>query len=186
MQKPELDSQPTSSKPMSSADPSRLESGDFAAEKIMGQQNPEAVLEHAAVQSPRADSLSEVSSAPVDRRSLLEARLKKAVERRKNRTTVPSDTSIADSPSGPSATVPATVSEVTDSDIPSLHETALFDRNQCLEFARGEVGPVLGPVHGEADGFPTRVRLPDEPLMLVDRIIALEGEALSLGAGRGP
>src|SRR5262249_40296679 len=30
----------------------------------------------------------------------------------------------------------------------------------------------------------TRVRLPDEPLMLVDRILAVEGESRSLSAGR--
>ena len=61
---------------------------------------------------------------------------------------------------------------------------ALFNRAQCLEFARGSVGPVLGMKHGEADLFPTRVRLPDEPLMLVDRILSMEGEPLTLGSGR--
>ena len=35
----------------------------------------------------------------------------------------------------------------------------------------------------EADTFPTRVRLPDEPLMLVDRIVEVGGEALSMAAG---
>ncbi|MGE4632333.1 MAG: beta-ketoacyl synthase N-terminal-like domain-containing protein [Planctomycetota bacterium] len=60
----------------------------------------------------------------------------------------------------------------------------LFDRQACLEFARGKVGPVLGALHAPADAFPTRVRLPDEPLMLVDRILTLEGEPLSLGKGR--
>lgn len=61
---------------------------------------------------------------------------------------------------------------------------ALFDREACLEFARGKVGPVLGELHAPADQFPTRVRLPDEPLMLVDRILELEGDPLSLGKGR--
>ena len=72
---------------------------------------------------------------------------------------------------------------------PLQHETEvidppLIDRDQCLEFARGRVGPVLGPDHAAADHFPSRVRLPDEPLMLVDRILELEGEPLSLGPGR--
>jgi acyl transferase domain-containing protein/3-hydroxymyristoyl/3-hydroxydecanoyl-(acyl carrier protein) dehydratase len=60
----------------------------------------------------------------------------------------------------------------------------VIDRNQCLEFAIGSIAKVLGPAFAEVDTFPTRVRLPDEPLMLVDRITALEGEPLSLGAGR--
>ncbi|HEX9078012.1 MAG TPA: type I polyketide synthase, partial [Desulfuromonadaceae bacterium] len=60
----------------------------------------------------------------------------------------------------------------------------LFDREMCLEFARGKVGLMLGPAFAEADAFPTRVRLPDEPLMPVDRIVALDGEARSMTSGR--
>ncbi len=59
-----------------------------------------------------------------------------------------------------------------------------FDRRQCLEFARGLAANVLGPAFAEVDTFAVRVRLPDEPLMLVDRILSVEGEPLSLGAGR--
>ncbi|CAH2031278.1 polyketide synthase [Trichlorobacter ammonificans] len=61
---------------------------------------------------------------------------------------------------------------------------ALFNRQMCLEFAIGSVGKMLGPQFAEADSFPTRVRLPDEPLMLVDRITALEGEPCSMASGR--
>ena len=53
----------------------------------------------------------------------------------------------------------------------------VLDRSQCLEFAVGSIGRVLGPDFAEIDSFPTRVRLPDEPLMLVDRIVAMEGGA---------
>jgi 3-hydroxymyristoyl/3-hydroxydecanoyl-(acyl carrier protein) dehydratase len=63
-------------------------------------------------------------------------------------------------------------------------KTAAFDRDLCLEFARGSVARMLGPAFSEADTFPTRVRLPDEPLMLVDRIVTLEGEAKSMTSGR--
>jgi 3-hydroxymyristoyl/3-hydroxydecanoyl-(acyl carrier protein) dehydratase len=59
-----------------------------------------------------------------------------------------------------------------------------LDRAACLEFARGSVGRVLGPEFAEADSFPTRVRLPDEPLMLVDRILEIDGEPLSMTQGR--
>ncbi|MBK5276581.1 MAG: acyltransferase domain-containing protein [Desulfuromonadales bacterium] len=59
-----------------------------------------------------------------------------------------------------------------------------FDRTMCLEFAIGSVARMLGPGFAEADSFPTRVRLPDEPLMLVDRIMAIEGEPRSMTHGR--
>lgn len=59
-----------------------------------------------------------------------------------------------------------------------------LDRAACLEFGRGLVGNVLGADFADADHFPTRVRLPDEPLMLVDRILSVEGEPRSLRHGR--
>ncbi len=59
-----------------------------------------------------------------------------------------------------------------------------LDRAACLEFGRGLVGRVLGPRFAAADAHPTRVRLPDEPLMLVDRILSIEGEPLSMTRGR--
>jgi PfaB family protein len=43
---------------------------------------------------------------------------------------------------------------------------------------------VLGPEFDIVDTFKARVRLPDEPLMLVDRILVVEGEKRGLGAGR--
>jgi acyl transferase domain-containing protein/3-hydroxymyristoyl/3-hydroxydecanoyl-(acyl carrier protein) dehydratase len=60
----------------------------------------------------------------------------------------------------------------------------VFSRAMCLEFAVGSVARMLGPEFAEVDGFPTRVRLPDEPLMLVDRIVLLEGEPRSMTSGR--
>jgi acyl transferase domain-containing protein/3-hydroxymyristoyl/3-hydroxydecanoyl-(acyl carrier protein) dehydratase len=59
-----------------------------------------------------------------------------------------------------------------------------LDRDGCLEFARGSIGRVLGPAYATIDAHPTRVRLPDEPLLLVDRIMSIEGEPLSLTSGR--
>lgn len=58
-----------------------------------------------------------------------------------------------------------------------------LNRNQCLEFAVGKAGRVLGPDFDVIDTYPVRVRLPDEPLMLVDRILDIRGEKLSLGTG---
>jgi 3-hydroxymyristoyl/3-hydroxydecanoyl-(acyl carrier protein) dehydratase len=65
-----------------------------------------------------------------------------------------------------------------------LDERIAMDRDLCLEFARGSIGRVLGPDFAEVDAFPTRVRLPDEPLMLVDRIVRIDGEPRSLTHGR--
>ncbi len=59
-----------------------------------------------------------------------------------------------------------------------------FDREQCMEFAIGSIGKVLGPMFARVDHHNVRVRLPDEPLMLCDRILTVEGEAGSLGGGR--
>jgi 3-oxoacyl-(acyl-carrier-protein) synthase/3-hydroxymyristoyl/3-hydroxydecanoyl-(acyl carrier protein) dehydratase len=59
-----------------------------------------------------------------------------------------------------------------------------LDRDQCLAFATGDVGPVLGAKFACIDCFPTRVRLPDEPLMLVDRIVEIAAEPLSMSHGR--
>lgn len=59
-----------------------------------------------------------------------------------------------------------------------------LDRAACLAFAVGRIGDVLGPSYAAADAHPTRVRLPAEPLMLVDRILEIEGEPHSMSHGR--
>ncbi|CAN5297000.1 hypothetical protein BH11PLA2_BH11PLA2_40630 [soil metagenome] len=55
---------------------------------------------------------------------------------------------------------------------------------QCKLFATGKIGDILGPLFAEIDNYPTRVRLPDGPLMLVDRVLKIEGEPKSLTNGR--
>jgi 3-hydroxymyristoyl/3-hydroxydecanoyl-(acyl carrier protein) dehydratase/malonyl CoA-acyl carrier protein transacylase len=62
--------------------------------------------------------------------------------------------------------------------------TSLFSREQCLEFAVGSAAKVLGPKFADADSYPVRVRLPDEPLMLVDRILSIEADEGSLTSGK--
>lgn len=59
-----------------------------------------------------------------------------------------------------------------------------LDRQQCMEFAIGSIGKALGERFAAIDAHPTRVRLPDEPLMLVDRIMEIEGEPCSMTSGR--
>ncbi len=58
-----------------------------------------------------------------------------------------------------------------------------LDRDQCLEFAVGSIANVLGPEFAAVDAHPTRVRLPDEPLMLVDRILSITGTPRSMTSG---
>lgn len=64
---------------------------------------------------------------------------------------------------------------------------AWLNREACLEFAIGSVEKVLGPLFASVDRRPVRVRLPDEPLMLCDRMMAVEGTAgaLSLPPEKG-
>jgi len=64
------------------------------------------------------------------------------------------------------------------------HQKVLFDRRQCMEFAVGSARPILGPEFAELDDYDVRVRLPGDPLMLVDRILSVEGEKGSLTSGR--
>ena len=59
-----------------------------------------------------------------------------------------------------------------------------LDRKDCLEYAVGKAGHVLGKAFDIIDTYPVRVRLPAEPLMLVDRIMEIKGEMLSLTSGK--
>lgn len=73
---------------------------------------------------------------------------------------------------------------VSPSGMPAHDRRDVFmDRSQCLEFAVGSIARVLGSAFAEVDSFPTRVRLPDEPLMLVDRILDVQGEPKSMEPG---
>jgi acyl transferase domain-containing protein/3-hydroxymyristoyl/3-hydroxydecanoyl-(acyl carrier protein) dehydratase len=67
---------------------------------------------------------------------------------------------------------------------PTAVNPVVLDRDQLMEFAVGSIGGVLGAAFAEVDAHPTRVRLPDEPLMLVDRVTAIEGEPQSMTSGR--
>ena len=62
--------------------------------------------------------------------------------------------------------------------------TLAMDRDQLMEFAIGSVGRALGERFAHVDAHPTRVRLPDEPLMLVDRVTEIEAEPQSMTSGR--
>lgn len=59
-----------------------------------------------------------------------------------------------------------------------------FDRNALLVHAGGKLSQVFGPAFTEIDAYPIRVRMPQPPLLLVDRIVDLEGEPLAMGTGK--
>lgn len=66
----------------------------------------------------------------------------------------------------------------------STASAPLYSRKDCLRFATGSVAEIFGPEFQVVDTYKARVRLPDEPLMLVDRVVSLVGEKCSLGSGR--
>lgn len=91
--------------------------------------------------------------------------------------------------SAPDLLAPASAGSPRTSSLPQAMATSLevpvaLNREQCLAFAVGRIGDVLGPRFAAIDDFPTRVRLPGEPLMLVDRILAIEAEPLSMSRGK--
>lgn len=58
-----------------------------------------------------------------------------------------------------------------------------FSREQLEQLASGRISDVFGPAFRPLDGHRRRVRLPMPPLLLVDRVVALEGEPLGMGSG---
>ena len=99
-------------------------------------------------------------------------------------------------PSGAGVTAPTSFEQPalrgkTDFEVPSESHEEYPDEvprslnfAQCMEFAIGKIGKVLGKKFLEVDEHPTRVRLPDDPLMLAHRILDIEGEPLSMTSGR--
>ena len=74
--------------------------------------------------------------------------------------------------------------EWTDPEQPQRVAPVVLNRAKCQEFAAGKISNVLGADFADVDRYPTRVRLPDGPLMLVDRVLGLDGVPRSLGPGR--
>ncbi|MFT5129668.1 MAG: acyl transferase domain-containing protein/3-hydroxymyristoyl, partial [Rhodothermales bacterium] len=100
---------------------------------------------------------------------------------------------IQDASSGPVATLAPPLAPAQQTELqrkawskPALPNAspALYDREMCMELAIGSIEKVFGPKFAIVDTFPVRVRLPDDPYMLVDRITALEAEPQSMRGGR--
>ncbi len=84
----------------------------------------------------------------------------------------------------PEETLPFPINSPTETFFPQIPEEVAFPRDMCMEFAIGSLAKVLGEQFAIVDTYPIRVRLPDEPLMLVDRIISVQGEKASMTGGR--
>ncbi|WP_372370038.1 beta-ketoacyl synthase N-terminal-like domain-containing protein [Candidatus Uabimicrobium sp. HlEnr_7] len=80
--------------------------------------------------------------------------------------------------------VQTTTTVKTEVDKVVVEKECLFPREVCMEFAIGSITAMFGEQFAEVDSYPTRVRLPAAPLMLVDRITHLEGEPCSMKSGR--
>ncbi|MBT9582457.1 type I polyketide synthase [bacterium] len=65
-----------------------------------------------------------------------------------------------------------------------VKKPCVLDYDQCMEFAVGSIAKVLGDEFAAVDSYPTRVRLPDDPLMLVHRVTEIVGEARSMSGGK--
>jgi 3-hydroxymyristoyl/3-hydroxydecanoyl-(acyl carrier protein) dehydratase len=91
---------------------------------------------------------------------------------------------VAASGSALSATDAASAARIVPDDRAPLNpEPAWLDLAACREYARGRIERVLGPEFAAADAFPTRVRLPDGPLLLCHRIMGVDAEPLSMTGG---
>lgn len=84
----------------------------------------------------------------------------------------------------PTVLASKTAAELSFTDIIRARDArALYPRALCLEFARGLAQNVLGPEFADIDEYKVRVRLPDEPLMLADRIMEVNAVKGQLGPG---
>ena len=65
----------------------------------------------------------------------------------------------------------------------SLPDRPLWDRAQLEILASGKVSDIFGPLFAQQDGYARQVRMPEPPLLLVDRVISITGEPGGMGLG---
>ncbi len=59
-----------------------------------------------------------------------------------------------------------------------------FDRAALEKFATGKLSEALGPLYADLDAYEPRTRLPSDPLLLVSRVLDVEGERGHFGKSR--
>lgn len=58
-----------------------------------------------------------------------------------------------------------------------------FDRAQLEHLASDKISDVFGPDFAPQDGFARQIRMPEPPLLLVDAVLGIDAEPLSMGTG---
>jgi 3-hydroxymyristoyl/3-hydroxydecanoyl-(acyl carrier protein) dehydratase len=79
---------------------------------------------------------------------------------------------------------PAPVPVPVPTPVPAPSRTVIFDRAQLETHAAGRLSDVFGPKFRTQDGYRRRVRVPQPPMLLVDRITELDAEPGRIGTGR--
>lgn len=59
----------------------------------------------------------------------------------------------------------------------------LFNKNQIKQHAHGKISDIFGESFKSLDDLPIRVRMPEEPFLLTDRILSIQAEPLSMKTG---
>ncbi len=62
-------------------------------------------------------------------------------------------------------------------------ETRSFSRLDLERLASGHISEIFGPAFAQQDSYLRQVRMPEPPMLLADRVVALHGEANSMGLG---
>ncbi len=84
----------------------------------------------------------------------------------------------------PPVAPPAPLVAVASTAAPVTATPRQFDLAALERFAAGRISECLGPAYADLDDVSPRVRLPMDPLLLVSRVIDVEGERGKLGAAR--
>ncbi|MCP4933061.1 MAG: hypothetical protein GY927_02400, partial [bacterium] len=66
---------------------------------------------------------------------------------------------------------------------PGPAASALWEWPEMLKLARGKISEVFGPEFREQDDFAIQVRLPEPPLLLCERVLAIDASLKSMGTG---
>ena len=59
-----------------------------------------------------------------------------------------------------------------------------FTRADLETHASGRISAIFGPAFVGQDGYTRQVRMPEPPLLLCDRVVAIDGEPMGMGKGR--
>lgn len=89
-------------------------------------------------------------------------------------------------PREPESSVPAVAAPApirSNAAAPEATRTVRFSREDLLIHADGNISAIFGASFAAQDGFQRQVRMPRPPLLLADRVTALNAEPMSMGKG---